>query len=270
MIKGINNETIEDDSYANIYYNYRSYIDNQSESIIKLISDHIEDPKKVSVLDVGSGPGRLALPVGRRVKQIVCVEPNPLSASHLRLRLNGNRVRFKLYADKIENLSYRIIGQYDLVILSHILHWFSLPSLINISSTFCKDNGYILLSYFDRDNLEGMLFYKISGNEILKIQKDNTPLTSDIKLILKLAGYRIVKILNEHMIVDYGEGRLKQIVNSLGTLAWQKLKNSISEDKFNQIKHGSFSRLEKMTSLTDTEYRTMILAKKVFSSNQFC
>ena len=56
---------------------------------------------------------------------------------------------------------------------------------------------------------------------------------------------------------------LEQIINNDGTLAWQKLKNTFSEKEYSQIKLEALTRLKNESSLLDTEYRTMILAKKV-------
>lgn len=56
-----------DGVYAQCYYECRSDIDEQASSILKLMSTHVGKLDELSVLDVGSGPGRLAIPIGQMV-----------------------------------------------------------------------------------------------------------------------------------------------------------------------------------------------------------
>jgi len=261
----LTNDSVINELYAECYYAYRSDIDEQAASILELLPNYFESLENISVLDVGSGPGRLAIPIGRKIQRIVCVEPDISAANHLRSRSEKSKVHVEICTKKIQELSNQNLGYFDLVILSHVIHWFELSSLFEFSAKFVKDGGYILLSFFSLDRLKNMLFYKISGKEVLEIQKKYTPSKLEVKRELSQLGFQIVKNIDIPLNVFYGEGKLENIINSAGTLAWQKLRSKIPEEEYRQIKLQALTRLKNEPSLTDTEYRTMILAKKTRS-----
>ncbi|MES9857920.1 MAG: hypothetical protein ABW166_15175 [Sedimenticola sp.] len=66
--------TTDSKSYADCYHKNRSAIDEQASVILELISDLIGYISKTSILDVGSGPGRLAIPIGQQAHKMVCIE----------------------------------------------------------------------------------------------------------------------------------------------------------------------------------------------------
>jgi 2-polyprenyl-3-methyl-5-hydroxy-6-metoxy-1,4-benzoquinol methylase len=254
--------TTDSKSYAECYYENRSDIDEQASVILKLISDLIADPSKISVLDIGSGPGRLAVPIAQEIRKMVCIEPDLIAVTHLKNRAKENNVEIEIYQAKIEDLSSKEIGCFDLIILSHIIHWFDVSLLLNLSEKYITENGYILLSYFDLDNLKDMLFYKISGEKILQIQELHTLSTLQIEHILNQGNFNIIHRIDIPLDVNYGNGKLESIVNSAGTLAWQKAQETLSEKDYSALKANALTRLNSMSCLSDTEYRTMILAKK--------
>ncbi len=255
--------TIENNSYADCYYDNRSMIDEQASAILELISGLIGDVSKISVLDVGSGPGRLAIPIGQKTFKMVCIEPDILAVNYLKNRAEINNVEIKIHPVRIQDLSSEDVGRFDLVILSHIIHWVDVSLLFNLSKNYVKNNGYILLSYFDLDNLKDMLFYKVSGEEILQIQKDNTLSTSQIEDKLNIANFNIIHRIDIPLCVNYGNGKLESIINSAGTLAWQKAQAMFSEIEYLKLKTTALTRLNSNSCLNDKEYRTMILAQQV-------
>jgi len=254
--------TIDSKSYADCYHKNRSGIDGQASVILELISDLIGDISKISVLDVGSGPGRLAIPIGQKVHKIACIEPDLSAVNYLQNRAERNNVEIEVYPAKIQDLSSEEIDCFDLVILSHIIHWIDVSLLLDISKEYVIDNGYILLSYFDLDNLEDMLFYKISGEQILQTQKHHTLSTSQIKNLLNQADFSIIHRIEIPIKVNYGNEKLESIINSAGTLSWKKSQETLSEREYLELKSSALTRLNSEPSLIDIEYRTMILAQK--------
>jgi 2-polyprenyl-3-methyl-5-hydroxy-6-metoxy-1,4-benzoquinol methylase len=260
-------KTTDSKSYADCYHKNRSDIDEQASVILELISDLIGNISKISVLDVGSGPGRLAIPIGQQVHKIVCIESDLSAVNYLQNRAERNNVKIKVYPAKIQDLSSEEIGCFDLVILSHIIHWIDVSLLLDLSKEYIIDDGYILLSYFDLDNLEDMLFYKISGEKILKIQKLHTLSTLQIENLLSQADFNIIHRIEIPIKVDYGNEKLESIINSAGTLAWKKSQESLSEREYSELKSSALTRLNSEPSLINTEYRTMILAQKKVCPN---
>lgn len=261
-VLNLSNSTVTDELYAECYNEYRSGIDEQASSILKMMSTYIGNLENISVLDVGSGPGRLAIPIGQVVQRVVCVEPDIVTAKYLKSRSENSKIPIEVHIAKIQDLSNQNLGYFELVILSHIIHWFEPSSPFGLSTNFVKNGGYILLSFFDPDQLKNMLFYKISGKEIFEIQKNDTPSKLSIELMLIQQGFEVVESANVSLNVFYGNDKLKHIINSSGTLAWQKLKEKVPEEKYRQIESQALTRLENESCLTDTEFRTMILAKK--------
>jgi len=259
--------TIDSDTYAECYYKNRSSIDEQALVILELISNLIGDISKVSVLDVGSGPGRLAIPIGKKVHKVVCIESDLSAVNYLKNRAKRNKLEIEVFPSKLENLSSEEVGHFDLVILSHIIHWFDVSILLNLASKYIVDNGYILLSYFDLENLKNMLFYKISGNEILKIQEDHTISTSQVENFLNSAGFNIIHRGNTPLNVNYGDKKLEKIINNAGTLAWQKAKAILSKKEYRELTKSALTRLNNEPILRDTEYRTIIVAQKRLYTN---
>ena len=253
---------MDNGDYAYCYNNSRSDIDDQALAILTLISNLISDPSEISVLDIGSGPGRLAIPIGQKVNKMVCIESDLNAVNYLENRAKENHIEIKVYPSKLEYLSSEEIGQFNLVILSHILHWFDPSLLLDLSKKYVVNNGYILLSLFDLESLKKMLFYNISGKKILEIQEAHTPSTDHIETLLNKAGFEVVQRIKIPLVVNYGNGKLESIINSMGTLAWQKAKEILSVEEYTKLKTSALARLNHEHQLNDTEYRTMILAQK--------
>lgn len=256
-------DTLSNKFYADCYSQNRSSIDEQATAILDLISSYIDCVENISVLDVGSGPGRLAIPIAQKVDKMVCIESDLLAVNYLRRRAEENNLSIEIHAKKIQDLSKDDLGCFDLVILSHIIHWIDAISLFHLSNQFLKDTGYILLSYFDLTNLNKMLFYKISGEQILKIQQEITLSTAQVKTRLSQANLSVIHKADIPISVDYGNGKLEDIIKSSGTLAWKKLQKKLTEDEYSTIKQRALNRLADEPCLIDTEYRTVLLAKKV-------
>jgi 2-polyprenyl-3-methyl-5-hydroxy-6-metoxy-1,4-benzoquinol methylase len=255
-------DVIDSKSYADCYHVNRSDIDEQDSALLALISNFIGDTSNISVLDIGSGPGRLAIPIGQEVHSMVCIEPDLNAVNYLKRRADSANIQIEVYPAKIQDLSSENVGFFDLVILSHIIHWFDFSLLLNLSKEYIIDNGYILLSYFDLDNLKDMLFYNISGDKILQIQECHTLSTSQIEYLLNQAGFNIIHRMETPIKVNYGSGKLEDIINSAGTLAWQKAQETLSEKEFSALKSNALSRIDSKLNLNDIEHRTMILAQK--------
>jgi len=258
----LKNNTTDNKSYADCYYENRSSVDEQASVVLELISNLIGDVSKKTFLDVGSGPGRLAIPIGLKAKELVCVEPDLEAVKYLKYRAEKNNLKIKVYPVQIQDLFGENIGFFDLVMLSHIIHWIDFSLLLNITKNFVKSHGYILLSYFDLNNLKNMLFYKISGEEILQIQENHALPMSQIESELNQANFKIICQKDVPLNVNYGNGKLERIINSAGTLAWQKAQSMLSEEDFVALKLSALMRLNCFSCLNDIEYRTIILAQK--------
>ncbi|MBP7069374.1 MAG: class I SAM-dependent methyltransferase [Methanothrix sp.] len=73
-------------------------------------------------MNVGAGPGTLALPLARRVKQVTAVEPSLAMVKRLERHIVEDGIsNIRILPRKWEDLSPEEVGEHDLVIASYSL-----------------------------------------------------------------------------------------------------------------------------------------------------
>ncbi len=75
-----------------------------------------------SVLDIGAGPGTLALPLARRAKRVTAVEPSKAMVERLKRHIGEEGINnIRIISAPWEDLSDEVVGRHDLVIASYSL-----------------------------------------------------------------------------------------------------------------------------------------------------
>lgn len=121
--------------------------------------DKIERHSPQTVLDVGAGSGVFAIPLAKRVKRVVAVEPSPGMLDILKKKAESyNLTNIEYINKKWEDVSVDTLieinnGEYDAVICSHALYY-----ITNLHNSFKKMNdiskGHVYLLIIADEDLD--------------------------------------------------------------------------------------------------------------------
>ncbi|MDO4768823.1 MAG: class I SAM-dependent methyltransferase [Brachymonas sp.] len=131
-------ENLYDDPKEARSYNNSNLI--RQDGIIR--ANNFNFPKHYTVLDIGSGPGVLSLPLSRIVKKVVAVEPSLEMVKHLKLHIDQENIKnIEIINKKWEEtvLSF----QFDAVIASYSLIMRNISEALLKINNSSKDHCYI-------------------------------------------------------------------------------------------------------------------------------
>ncbi|MDO4795673.1 MAG: class I SAM-dependent methyltransferase [Brachymonas sp.] len=151
-------------------------------------------PEHYTVLDIGSGPGVLSLPLSRIVKKVVAIEPSLEMVKHFKLHIEKENIKnIEIINEKWEEAA--CLPQFDAVIASYSLSMKNISEVISKMNSSSKNHCYIFwFSGMTSWEKEQKAIYEILGKEYrIKLNK------SDI-ICQVLRQFNIspeVKILND-------------------------------------------------------------------------
>jgi len=130
-----------------------------------------------SILDVGSGRGRMSKILLNAGYKVDCVSPSPLLAKQTRDLLGNGSYIFECDYEDLKTQK-----RYDLILFSESFQYVQLEEAVRKTVGFLKDSGYLLIcDFFKKDTEEKSLlsgghplekFYKIVSKYPLKTVKD--------------------------------------------------------------------------------------------------
>lgn len=100
--------------------------------------------KESSLIDLGTGPGLLALGFGRYVGRVVGVDPEPEMLDAARLAASGAGRHVTLIEGKAETLPLDI-GTFDIVTIGRALHWMDREATLTRLEELVACDGAILI-----------------------------------------------------------------------------------------------------------------------------
>lgn len=250
-------------SYASCYDRTRAGLDAQSVLVESIIQDYFGGRESISILDLGSGPGRLAVPLAKAGHRLVCVDMDPDALSNLRSRASAADIEVITILGSIESLEELQLGEFDVILMFHVIHWLGTLSILDTVGRFLTKGGCLVLSYFDSKHLADMLFYRIAGDHVLHIQQDLTPTSSDMTVRLAECGFSLIQRTELRMSVDYGHGMIEEILNCAGTYALRTYRKQFGETAYAELVDMGLQRTAAMkklqSGLLDNETRTVLV-----------
>ena len=147
-----------------------------------------------SVLDIGSGPGILTIPLAKRVRRVTAVEPSLPMISHMKMHLDEeNLTNVKIINSRWEDLFADEIGTHDLVIASYSLNFEDMQEALLKMNRLAKKR--VVLYWFagtaNWEHIRMDLFPEIRGREI-----DSSPKCNVLyNLLYDLGLYPDVEVL---------------------------------------------------------------------------
>lgn len=206
---------VRDDNFANLCTNYMLQTKPHTErqiSKIKLSPDY-------SVLDIGSGVGRLSIPISKRVMNVTTIEPSQSMLSRLKENIDSKEIKNITYINKKweDVILGEDIDQHDVVIASGSLVMFDMQEALAKMNAASKGCVYLFTS--DNKWMNKDLWMRLYGNKPL-------PESSFIYL------YNILHNLGIYANIEFMDSVFDQRYNSLdeAVTSWKAFTN-ISQEK---------------------------------------
>lgn len=116
----------------------------QNDRIAQMISKLDVDPE-CTVLDIGAGPGTLAIPLAKMVKHVTAVEPSTEMLSCLKKNASEMGITNIRYINKRwEDVKPEDVGEHDVLIASYSLAMLDMKAALLKMNKFAKEYVYLL------------------------------------------------------------------------------------------------------------------------------
>ncbi|WP_298885183.1 class I SAM-dependent methyltransferase [uncultured Bradyrhizobium sp.] len=112
----------------------------------RTVAEQLDLTRKSSLIDLGTGPGLLALGFGPYVGRVVGVDPEPAMLDAARLAASGRHLT--LIEGKAETLPLGI-GTFDIVTIGRALHWMDREAtLARLEELVARDGAILICASF--------------------------------------------------------------------------------------------------------------------------
>lgn len=150
-------------------YNYPSYWDEReyehASEVIAIKKFLTKIPEIDSLIDIGSGYGRLVSTYVYRIKKIALADPSAKLLSLSRKKYAKYKSKFRFIHSKLENLPGKIRTKYDLAILVRVLHHIEdSDQALEVVCNLLNPRGYLILEFPNKSHFKAVLTEFKKGN----------------------------------------------------------------------------------------------------------
>jgi SAM-dependent methyltransferase len=132
---------------ANVPF-YARYRLNYPDSLIERISENVGLARGDSVLDLGAGPGLLAIPFAKAGMAVTAIDPEPGMLAELKAGAAAQGVMIDIRRGSSFDMP-KGIGPFRLVTIGRAFHWMDRPATLEMLDGVIGDGGAIALVHDD-------------------------------------------------------------------------------------------------------------------------
>lgn len=214
-------------------YDYPSYWEGREyehfSEVISIKAFLNKIPKVKTILEVGTGFGRLIPVYSFRAKKIILSDPSAKLLKLARERFSDKKVRF--IQSKLENLPGKVKGgSVDLIICVRVLHHIQdLKKAFSITARLLKKGGFLILEFPNKRHAKASFLEFLKGNFTFPIDifpKDIRSKKSIKAKTLPFVNYHPDTIFEMLKVLDFEIVEIKSVSNIRST----RIKKIIPKD----------------------------------------
>jgi len=137
-----------DNIFAGTAWYYARYRPDYPEQVIRLLVDKFSLNKKSRVLDLGCGPGKIALRIASFIYEVIALDPLDemlQEGKHLAATNNISNIRWlKGESGKLSSMACEI-GELDLAVIATAFHWMDQEQTLHDLYPMVKSSGGLAL-----------------------------------------------------------------------------------------------------------------------------
>lgn len=209
------------------YFKFLHY-SNEGENLLRALKSTFNFRKDWKFLDIGSGDGRLTLPLSNKVKITTIIEPSFLMTTILKERFKKN-TKIKIIKKRIEH--FETNEKFDFILISHALYFIkNWESLFKKLIYWLKENGYLVIIIHAKSGQ----YYNFLTRFQPKIKKNihHENYAQAESLLIKI-GYKPMKKIVKYSIVVPNVNELIKMFHFFFGASFNTLKLNIQNELLN-------------------------------------
>lgn len=160
---------------------------NEADELLAAINDTFPFKKSWEFLDIGAGNGKITIPLAKKVKTTIVVEPSSVMMNLLKKRLKNKNIVF--IKKKIEDFKSK--KKFDFILISHTLYFVkNWTKILKKVISLLKKEGYLAIILHAKSGQYYRFLNKFQGCIDNKIKHENFTQAEDILIKLGFSPKR--------------------------------------------------------------------------------